>query len=177
MVKKAHCYAAVVIFLTISLQTCAANLQCKGVQSVYGTMLRGHVFQEHNAANIMACSLLCNSNIRCQSINYVISRHLCELNNRTKEARPEDYLQDADRVYVTRPSERGIELKISIISELPRESSKCGHSICFFACIFFASCVLFLCFSCTSDEAAKRGLRTCESQVILRCPLWLQKFI
>ena len=143
MVKKPHCYAAVVIFLTISLQTCAANLQCKRVQSVYGTMLRGHVFQEHNAVNILACSLLCNSNIRCQSINYVISRHLCELNNRTKEARPEDYLQDADRVYLTRPSERGIELKISIISELPRESSKCGHSICFFACIFFASCVLF----------------------------------
>ena len=73
-------------------------------------MLRGHVFQEHNADNILACSLLCNSNIRCQGINYVISRHLCELNSRTKEARPEDYVQDADLVYVTRPSERGIEL-------------------------------------------------------------------
>ena len=90
MVKKPHCYAAVVIFLTISLQACAEDLQCKPVQSVYGTMLRGHIFQEHNAANIMACSLLCNSDIRCQSINYVISRYLCELNNRTKEARPED---------------------------------------------------------------------------------------
>ena len=115
MVKKPHCYATAVIFLTISLQACADDLQCKRVQSVYGTMLRGHVFQEHNAANIMACGLLCNSNIRCQSINYVISRHLCELNNRTKEARPEDYVQDADRVYLTRPSERGIELKISVI--------------------------------------------------------------
>ena len=115
MVKKRRCNAAVVIFLTISLQACADNLQCKGVQSVYGTMLRGHVFQEHNAANILACSLLCSSNIRCQSINYVISRHLCELNNRTKEARPEDYVQDADRVYLTRPSERGIELRISVI--------------------------------------------------------------
>ncbi|XP_067047504.1 uncharacterized protein [Acropora muricata] len=124
MVKKPHCYAAVVIFLTISLQACADNLQCKRVQSVYGTMLRGHVFQESNAANILACSLLCNSDIRCQSINYVISRHLCELNNRTKEARPEDYVQDVDRVYLTRPSERGIELEISAISELPRESFK-----------------------------------------------------
>ena len=143
MVKKLYCYAAVVIFLTISLQACADNLQCRGVQSVYGTMLKGHVFQESNAANILACSLLCNSNIGCQSINYVISRHLCEMNNRTKEARPEDYVQDADRVYLTRPSERGIELKISVTSELPRETSKCGHSICFFACIFFASCVFF----------------------------------
>ena len=143
MVKKPHCYATVVILLAISLQALADNLQCKRVQSVYGTMLRGHTFQEHNAANIMACGLLCNSNIRCQSINYVISRHLCELNNRTKKARPEDYVQDANRVYLTRPSERGIELKISVISELPRESLKCGHFICFFTCIFYPFCILF----------------------------------
>ena len=109
MVKKPHCYATMVILLAISLQACADELQCKRVQSVYGTMLKGHVFQVHNAANIMACGQLCNSNIRCQSINYVISRHLCELNNRTKEARPEDYVPDADRVYLTRPSKRGIE--------------------------------------------------------------------
>ena len=78
------------------------------IYAEYGTMLRNHVFQEHNAANVLACSLLCNSNIRCQSVNYVISRLLCESNSRTKEARPEDYVQDADRVYVTRSGERGI---------------------------------------------------------------------
>ena len=94
----------------IFLQACADNLQCiYGTYVEYGTMLRGHVFQEHNADNILACSLLCNSNIRCQSINYVMSRNLCELNSRTKEARPEDYAQDADRVHLTRPSERGIK--------------------------------------------------------------------
>ena len=113
MAKNSHSYHEAVTFLTwcIFVQACAGDLQCiYGAFAEYGTMLRGHVFQEHNAANILACSLLCNSNIRCQSINYVISRHLCELNSRTKEARPEDYVQDADRVYVTRPSERGIEL-------------------------------------------------------------------
>ena len=73
-------------------------------------MLKGHVFQEHNVANILACGQLCNSNVRCQSVNYVMNRHLCELNSRTKEARPEDYVQDADRLYLTRPIERGIEL-------------------------------------------------------------------
>ena len=50
-----------------------------------------------------------NSNIRCQSVNYVMSRQLCELNNRTKESRPEDFVQDPARVYMTRPSERGIK--------------------------------------------------------------------
>ena len=151
MTKSAHSYHAAVIFLAccISLQACADNQQCKGVRSISGMMLRGHVFQEHNAANILACSLLCNSNIGCQSINYVISRHLCELNNRTKEARPEGYVQDVDRVYLTRPSERGIELKISIISELARESSKFGHLACIFACIFFAFWVSFyVCYTC-----------------------------
>ena len=113
-----HFYQAAVIFLTccIFLQACADNLQCKGVRSISGMMLRGHVFQEHNAANILACSLLCDSNIRCQSINYVRIHHLCELNNRTKEARPQDYVQDEYRVYLTRPSERGIELRMSVIS-------------------------------------------------------------
>ena len=138
MVKKLHSYATVVILLTIFLQACADNLQCiYGTYAEYGTMLRGHVFQEHNAVNILACSLLCNSNIRCQSINYVINRDLCELNSRTKEARPEDFLQDPDRVYLTRPRERGMKLKISVINELPWESSKCEHFICFFAPIFF----------------------------------------
>ncbi|XP_015757477.1 PREDICTED: uromodulin-like [Acropora digitifera] len=82
-------------------------------------MLRGHVFQEHNAANFMACSQLCISSIRCQSINYVKSRHLCELNSRTKEARPEDYVQDADRMYLTRPSER---VPLGSIQEVPAAS-------------------------------------------------------
>ncbi|KAK2548976.1 Uromodulin [Acropora cervicornis] len=109
MAKNSHFCHAAVIFVTccISLQACADDLQCiSGTYAKYGTMLRSHVFQEHNADNVLTCGLLCNSNIRCQSINYVISRHLCELNSRTKEARPEDYVQDADRVYVTRPSER-----------------------------------------------------------------------
>ena len=47
-----------------------------------------------------------------------------------------------------------------------------------FLCLHFL-CVLcsVLCFSCTSDAPAKRGLRTCESQDLLRCPPRPQKFI
>ncbi|XP_074607299.1 uncharacterized protein LOC141860171 isoform X2 [Acropora palmata] len=124
MAKNSHSYHEAVIFLTccIFLQACADDLQCiYGTFAEYGTILRGHVFQEHNADNILACSLLCNSNIRCQSINYVISRHLCKLNSRTKEARPEDYVQDADRVYVTRPSER---VPLGSIQEVPAASCR-----------------------------------------------------
>ncbi|KAK2548977.1 Uromodulin [Acropora cervicornis] len=58
MAKNSHSYHAVVIFLTccVSLQACADDLKCiHGTYAEYGTMLRGHVFQEHNAANILAC--------------------------------------------------------------------------------------------------------------------------
>ncbi|XP_015757537.1 PREDICTED: pancreatic secretory granule membrane major glycoprotein GP2-like [Acropora digitifera] len=48
-----------------------------------------------------------------------MSRHLCELNNRTKDARPEDYVQDPDRVYLTRPSER---VPLGSIQEVPAAS-------------------------------------------------------
>ena len=118
MVKKLHRYAKVVMFLTfcIPLQACAKKLQCKRGQSVYGIMLRDHVFQEHNAVNLLTCGQLCNSNLPCQSVNYVMNRHLCELNSRTKEARPEDYVQDADRVYLTRPIERGKELTLVLLA-------------------------------------------------------------
>ena len=126
MVKKPHCYATVVIFLTccISLQACADKPQCKRMQSVYGAMLKAHVFQEHDAANILTCGQLCNSKIRCQSVNYVVSRHSCELNSRTKEARPEDYVQDADRVYLTGPSERGAELTLVSLTRLALDNTE-----------------------------------------------------
>ena len=87
-------------------------------------MLKCHVFQGHNAANILNCGQLCNSNIRCQSVNYVMSRNLCELNNRTKEARLEDYVQDADRVYLTRPSERGTKLTLVSLARLALDNTE-----------------------------------------------------
>ena len=126
MVKKPHCYATVVIFLTscISLQACADKLQRERVQSVYGTMLKGHVFQEHNAANILPFGQLCNSKIRCQSVNYLVNRHSCELSSRTKEASLEDYVQDADRVYLTRPSERGTKLTLVSLVRLALDNTE-----------------------------------------------------
>ena len=126
MVKKSHCNATVVIFLTccISLQACADKLQCKRMQSVYDTMLKGRVFQKHNATNVLTCGQLGNSKIRCQSVNYVVNRHSCQLNNRTKKARLEDYVQDADRVYLTRPSERGTKWTLVLLARLELDNTE-----------------------------------------------------
>ncbi|XP_068705238.1 uromodulin-like isoform X1 [Montipora foliosa] len=117
MTKILHFYNTAVMYLVCSV--CRADAQqCQSVHSTYGMMLRGHVFEKRTAANMLTCGQLCNADIRCQSINYVMSLHLCELNNRTKEARPNDYVQHSDRIYVTRPSER---VPLGSIQEIPAE--------------------------------------------------------
>ena len=34
-------------------------------------------------------------------------KDICELNNRTKEAKPEDFVKNSDRYYITRAPKRG----------------------------------------------------------------------
>ena len=41
-------------------------------------------------------------------VPYAINEDVCELNNRTKKARPDDLVPDENSIYVTRFSEGGI---------------------------------------------------------------------
>ena len=84
--------------------------QCRSEYSIRGMMLRRHIFMAKKTANWLKCVDKCNHDIRCQSFNYVISQGICELNNRTKEARPEHFVQDSDRFYIKRLDGRGIVL-------------------------------------------------------------------
>ena len=70
------------------------------------------------------CHVICSQDVRRQSYNAIIGRHICELNNRTKEARPdhEDFVQDFKRFYMRHSFNSGIKLfsKISrIVHEIP----------------------------------------------------------
>ena len=47
------------------------------------------------------------NDFRCHGFNYVISEELCELNNRTKEARPENFAPNSERYYVRSNKKRG----------------------------------------------------------------------
>ena len=49
----------------------------------------------------------CEEEVKCQSYNFVIGDKVCELNNRTKEARPEDFKPDQTRFYMKRATNRG----------------------------------------------------------------------
>ena len=76
--------------------------------SIYQMMLRGHTFKMLKARPLsLDCREACLSDVRCQSYNYIMFKDICELNNRTKEARPEDFVKDSDRYYITRAPKRG----------------------------------------------------------------------
>ena len=76
--------------------------------SIHQMMLKGHTFKTFNARPAsLDCRQACNSDVRCQSYNYVMFKDICELNNRTKEARPEDFVKDKDRYYMKKAPNRG----------------------------------------------------------------------
>ena len=53
------------------------------------------------------CYFKCVEEVMCQSYNFVIGQNICKLNNRTKEARQEDFLPDQRRFYIKRLTNRG----------------------------------------------------------------------
>ena len=65
-------------------------------------------FKKTRAESLTECVMACNNGAICQSVNYIINEDVCELNNRTKKARPDDLVPHENSIYVTRFSERGI---------------------------------------------------------------------
>ena len=89
--------------------------------SILGMMLRRHIFKRITGVLGDVCLRECFYDIRCQSFNYVISQYMCELNNRTKEARPEDIVPDSDRYYFGVDMNRG---EFTIITKKCNTKSK-----------------------------------------------------
>ena len=96
------------------------SLQCEPTeQSEGGKALKGHISKSKRVQDPYECLMFCYSELTCQSYNYVKTGKLCELNNKIKEARPEDLVRDESRFYVRRWKNRGtdnnIVFKITII--------------------------------------------------------------
>lgn len=101
-----------------------ATQQCPGGGAKYSTsrmMLQGHVYKTSHVSFGYECLQACHQEITCQSFNYVISQSVCELNDRTKEARPEDFVPNTDRYYFKRDRNRG-ETKMKGYSVTKRNS-------------------------------------------------------
>ncbi|XP_068673764.1 uncharacterized protein [Montipora foliosa] len=87
-----------------------------------GMFLNGHTFKTVQVGLPYECSRVCDQEARCQSYNVLFSRNLCELNSRTKEARPNDFLPDLNRFYRKRTLNR---VPLGTIQELAARS--CGE--------------------------------------------------
>ena len=79
----------------------AANGQCKPVErSISGKALKGHTFKELVVRAPFECQNTCENDPRCASYNYFIPGRVCELNSKTKEAKPDDFVTDEQRFYM-----------------------------------------------------------------------------
>ena len=87
----------------------ASTQQCSGdtEYSVSGMMLQRHIYKTMSVSFGYECLLECHQDVTCQSFNYVTSQSACEFNNRTKEARPGDFVPNSDRYYLGRERSRG----------------------------------------------------------------------
>jgi len=95
--------------------------QCPSERSISGWMLQRHIYKTALADIGLPCLSSCGTDVRCQSFNFVMSSHVCEFNDRTKEAKPKDFIPDPDRHYFKKPVNR---VPLGSIPELAAESCK-----------------------------------------------------
>ncbi|KAM7441809.1 hypothetical protein ABFA07_009208 [Porites harrisoni] len=133
--------------------------------SIVGWMLRGHVYDTLLAELPFTCLFKCREDNRCQCFNWVISLLTCEFNNRTKEARPEDFIPNPDRSYYRRDLKR---VPLGSIQELPAESCEEikrseGHAVSgkyWFSSLKSGTSVLAY---CNMETNGRLGLRLTKS--------------
>ena len=118
MVSRCRFHIAVQLVLCQVINQMSAQ-QCVGEYSIHGMMLKQHTFKTLKTSISLDCLQACNGDVKCQSFNYVISKDVCELNNRTKEARPEDLVPDSDRFYYGRVRKRG---KMPLVSDIVKKT-------------------------------------------------------
>ena len=80
---------------------------CESLQPIYGGALQHHVYQTLKVPSSIYCLRACDDDIRCQSVNHVVRGEICELNNRTKEAKPQHFAEDHTKVYMKKFRKRG----------------------------------------------------------------------
>lgn len=96
------------LYLVSRMSRVKAAGQCGSQSSSYGKALIGHTFDKVKVLMPADCLIRCENEPRCQSLNYVMEDNTCELNNRSKEARPADYVTDPSRIYMTTYFKRGM---------------------------------------------------------------------
>ena len=99
---------SLLLFAGFIMDRVSAANQCREERSIKGMALQGFIFKKFSVTAFHVCDISCERELICQSYNYVVGENSCELNNRTKEARPEHFLSDPARVYLRRLRNRGM---------------------------------------------------------------------
>nr|XP_058947366.1 uncharacterized protein LOC131775289 isoform X2 [Pocillopora verrucosa] len=105
-----------ILFFAFLMELVTANDQCRTEVSIQGMALKLSVFKRWSLAAPHLCDIKCEQEIRCQSYNYNRKYKICELNNRTKEARPQNFLSAPSWFYIRRLNGRA---PLGCIPELP----------------------------------------------------------
>ncbi|CAH3133277.1 unnamed protein product [Porites lobata] len=134
--------------------------------------LKGHVFQTLKVPSSLYCLEACKHEARCQSFNHVMGKDIGELNNRTKEARPEDFISDVTKLYLKKPKNR---VALGSIAELPAASCEeikmsegqvLASKKYWMICMNQDMAVLTYCNMTTGDiDECTRGTHNCHSSL------------
>ena len=103
----------VLLFLS-NIEYGTANDQCRTEVNIQGMALKRSVFKRWSVAAPHLCDVKCGQETTCQSYNYNRKYKICELNNRTKEARPENFLSAPAWFYIRRLNGRGKQGEIRV---------------------------------------------------------------
>ena len=129
-----------VVFFHLVSRMAHANAigKCKSQVSAFQKALQGHTYDTFKVNSLYVCVRRCDKEGKCQSINFVIDESICELNKQSKEARPDNYVTDPRRIYMTVKFDKG-ECSKSIVI-LNSWSFDCMYTcmyVCICMCIFF----------------------------------------
>ena len=95
------------LFFASTMEFVRANDQYRTEVNIQGMALKHSVFKRWSVAAPHLCDVKCGQEITCQSYNYNRKYQICELNNRTKAARPENFLSAPAWFYIRRLNGRG----------------------------------------------------------------------
>ncbi|CAH3026325.1 unnamed protein product [Porites evermanni] len=93
--------------------------QCPTPEPIHSKALKGYTFKTLINLSLFECFYYCHDEFRCQSYNYVLKENVCEMNNRIKEVKPDQFVSDPDRLYNKRGAHR---VSLGSTSALPAES-------------------------------------------------------
>ncbi|XP_067047496.1 uncharacterized protein [Acropora muricata] len=80
-----------------------AGEQCKVYQvPIRGKALRGYTYKRAKAGELFRCYVRCERDPACKSCNFKHRQEICEMNNETKETKPQDFITDERSYYIKR---------------------------------------------------------------------------